>query len=365
MGSRLRYLLVGLALSAAWLLIALRAIPGGLAQAEEFSLYGWPALGLLFLAPLALIWLALGLVRLQRRVSRLQDLLLGRGAEGTLAPAHPPRRAGLDAEPPFAEAWRESRGPEHLSDDPRATRAPGRVAYSALDPLPGDSRSGDSRPGEPEAGEAGRRQAAPERQGADRYAEAADRTAPPQSPRRAPLPEPHAAEADTTAEPLPDDLEPHRPARATRGAPRLEALPPSYREAADPPVQPLTEEQLARYEARAARELNAITMDLASIVSNPVDYDRALDALNGGVEGAFFQLLARDFQVAESADLRQQLAMVGGNVMLDTYLEKYEQLLVVAYRSDPGGRSVKRLVEAPMGRLHQAIESYRQSASRG
>ena len=176
--------------------------------------------------------------------------------------------------------------------------------------------------------------------------------------------EPEQDLPDTSPEPLGDDLELHRPPRAHPNAPRPEALTPTYRSPSEMQMKALSPEQYAQHEARTARELNAIAMDLASILSSPTDYDRALAALNGGREEVFFLQLAQDLRSADRASLEQQLAAVGGDSMLDTYLEKYEQLLVVAYRSDPGGTSVKRLVDSAMGRLHQAIESYR-SAARG
>lgn len=365
----LRYLLIGLLLSGVWLLVALGAIPGGLREVEEFSLYGWPAIGLLFLAPLALIWIGLWLVCLQRRVRRLQDLVFDYGAGPVPAPSYPLQRAQPDADPPLGDAWKEDPRPEPERpavglDEPRqAARAPRRVAYSALDPLPAEAEQrAPARSPQRHAyaravddwysdGGARRPQAVPP---ADAAAQ----------PRRARLPEP-VGEADTSAEPLAAAAEPHRPQRAAPDAPRLEALTPTYRHRSEVPSKALSADQFAQYEARAERELNAIAMDLASIVSPPADYDRALDALNDGAGDAFFELLARDFHGAGHSAMGQQLAMVGGDALLETYLEKYEQLLVAAYRSDPGGRTVKRLVDSAMGRLHQAIESYRQRTPRG
>lgn len=402
MGSVLRYLLAGLGLSAFWLLVALSAIPGGMAQIEEFSLYGWPALGLLFLVPLALIWGGLWLVRLQRRVARLQRQALGYADGPAQGPSysppdrpagHPDRRGG--AEPAEARADSPHPEPDAVRQDGEAgriARSPRRVAYSDLEPLPVDpetahaelrAASHASAGGVPPGGVSpgGGPPPAQDRYGDGRGGSfaAARHSAPPPpvapastrssggepQPRRARLPEPDGEEPDTAAEPLSDSLEPHRPPRAAPDAPRLEALTPTYRNPSDIPSKALSAEQFAQYEARMERELNAIAMDLASIVSAPGDYDRALDALNSGTGDTFFQLLARDFQTAHPTRLGEQLAMVGGDGVLHAYLEKYEQLLVVAYRSDSGGRTVKRLVESAMGRLHQAIESFRQYAPGG
>ncbi|WP_143596121.1 hypothetical protein [Tistlia consotensis] len=424
----LRYLLLGLVLTALWLLVALGLLPNGLRNVEEFGLSGWPALGLLFLVPIMLIWMVLWLIRLQRRVLRLQELIFEYGAGPVQAPSYPLQRARERAQggvqmPPaepwqedaLTEAWRETPEPEP-EERPAAppARAPKRVAFSTLDPLPPES----TRPGWPDpeqpayhtpasaapqayasAGAAARERhaafdarrgqedwharrapngqegsaARPEPPPAGpRPVDAPPRAVPSRAPEAAPaqpprarLPEPDPGDHDTSPEPLSDELEPHRPPRAAPNAPRLEALSPTYRPPSEVPNKALSPEQLADYESRVERELNAIAMDLASILSSPQDYDRALAALNGGADEAFFQLLARDFQAADRAALRQQLAMVGGDAALETYLEKYEQLLVVAYRSDPGGSDVRRLVESAMGRLHQAIETYRQDTAHG
>lgn len=241
MGAALRYLVAGLTLSGVWLLIALNAVPGALREVDDFALFGWPALGLLFLGPLALIWCFLWLVRLQRRVTRLQALVAGQGGAAE-APRRRQGRAGGLEEPRLETPAAKGRG------------------------------EGDT----------------------------------------APSPEP-----------------------------------------------------FERYEARVRRELAAIAMDLASIVSAPSDYERALAQFDGGAEDAFFRLLARDLQPAGQAGLHERLAGSGGGPLVDSYLETYEQLLVAAYRSDPGGQSVKRLVDSPIGRLHQAIESCRRGDPRG
>ena len=108
-------------------------------------------------------------------------------------------------------------------------------------------------------------------------------------------------------------------------------------------------------------ELNALAMDMTSILCDGKAHADTAKRYDGGERDAFFDLLIRRLEEEAPADSHAKLGEKGATELLSSYRDKFHRLLEESKRIDSSGALGRSLETMAIGRLHTKLEAMRQA----
>ena len=110
-------------------------------------------------------------------------------------------------------------------------------------------------------------------------------------------------------------------------------------------------------------ELNAITMDLTSILCRQSDHKKCAKRYDHGEKEAFFELLRDRLDSHTPIETLERLRDRGAEALLEGYTQKFERLLQESKVVDGGGALAKSIEAMAIGQLFGHIKAVLASRS--
>lgn len=108
---------------------------------------------------------------------------------------------------------------------------------------------------------------------------------------------------------------------------------------------------------KAARDLNAVSLDLAALLASRPQRDAALRAYSQGDGEAFHRLVLEELARQAPGQVSARLQQARAQGLPETFILKFAGLMGELAQRDPGGRAAAGLRQGVLGQLDEALRA--------